>query len=88
MQPMLRSGMHRGAVLFPCGGFRGQVRPDVVLPETKPRKDVTRHVESMRRSGCNLRVPMRSFKPQGGHLGIVAGVNDEMRDARIVRFLA
>ena len=43
------------------------------------------HVDGMRAGGRNLAIVVRSRQPIRGHRRIVAGVNDVVDDARIIR---
>ena len=72
----------------PAGGVgRGEVGFDRFLPEPEPREDVRRHVERVSRGGGDLRVGPRRGQGEGGERGIVEGVDQVVRDARMLRLL-
>ncbi len=83
---------HRGAAMdapgpFARGGDGGEVRGDRFLPHPEPRVDVRRHVQRVRHPGRDFAVALRRLQPARSERRVVVGVDDVMRDARMIRVL-
>ena len=66
-------------------GHRSQVRIDILLPHAKPGKDMSRHVQRMRRRRRNPGILPRSPQAVRRQRRRVAGVNDVVRQSRMLR---
>ena len=77
--------VHLGAL--PGGRDGREVGVDRFLPQAQADEDVRRHVERVRRGRRDLRVAARGVETHRGKLGLVAAVNQVMRDARLIGVL-
>src|SRR5678815_2751819 len=84
MKLMARTAHLHGGRLAGCR-HRRQVRIDVILPQAYPREDVRWHMQRMRCPGSNLRITSRRRKSQLRKLRFIVGMNQIVRDARMVR---
>lgn len=85
MKPILRAHMHRPELFR--RRLRRQIRLNVLLPQSEPRKDVRWHMQRMRRSRSNRSITPRRGQTQVRHFRVIAGVNQVMCNTRMLRFL-
>ena len=78
--------VHGSSLSRGCHG--GEIGIDVILPETQARKDVRRHMQSVRGSGSNLRISTRRRETKLSQLRLVVAVDQIVGNARMIGFHA
>jgi hypothetical protein len=77
----------RSFVIALCSGHGGDVAVDRILPIAGAGKSMRRHVQGVRRIGRNLGVTTRRIQRARSERRDVVGVNDVVREARVIRLL-